>query len=78
VFGVLEQLHKVPPPWIPIALGAVAIVGVIADYLWEQRSVANDETAPRVKQKQEGGRTSTNNQAARDIKINQPPRSDRQ
>ncbi len=76
VFGVLEQLQKTPPPWIPIALGIVAILGVLADYLWEHRGDGGDQSPAKVKQEQKSGKKSTNNQAGRDINFNQPSKKD--
>ncbi len=62
VFGVLELLHKTPPAWVVLTLGAAAILGVVADYLWEQRG--GDKSA--VKQTQRIGRNSVGMQAGRD------------
>jgi len=71
IFGILDVQDKVPP-WLLVTLGALAIVGVILDYLWEYRG-AGEQSPGKVKQKQRGGKESTNNQAGRDININQPP-----
>lgn len=46
IFGVLDLVDKVPP-WILIALGAVAVVGVLADYMWGHRG-DDEETEPEV------------------------------
>lgn len=74
IFGILDVQDKLPP-WLLITLGAVAIVGVLVDYTWEHRGGEGDgEIAPqRVRQEQEGGRQSTNNQAGRDVNINRSP-----
>ncbi|WP_164478804.1 hypothetical protein [Mycolicibacterium stellerae] len=75
LFGVLDLLEKVPPPWIPISLGAVAVAGVIADYFVESRQEASSSkpsTTTRIKQKQKSGNSSQNFQAGRDIKDVQP------
>lgn len=65
IFGILELLQKTPPPWLPIALGAVAIFGVLADYLWEQRG-ASDAPTTNVNQNLQSGRGSQNVQSGRD------------
>jgi hypothetical protein len=77
IFGVLDVQDKVPP-WLLITLGAVAMAGVLANYLWEHRGGDGASQPQRVNQKQKGGRRSTNNQAGRDININQPPHTDKQ
>ncbi|WP_157546359.1 hypothetical protein [Mycobacterium sp. IS-1742] len=67
VFGVLDLLGKVPPPWVPLALGGVAIAGVLADYLVERRG-GDGQTPSTVKQKQVGRKGSMGLQAGRDIR----------
>jgi len=57
------------PHWLLIAVGSIAIVGVVADCI---RSTS--ESSPSIRQKQTGGgRNSTNNQAGRDIIFGDKP-----
>lgn len=72
VFGVLDLIDKLPP-WVLIALGAIAILGVLADYFWERRDQGSEQSSAKVHQKQQSGRKSTNHQAGRDINIHQLP-----
>lgn len=72
VFGILDLIDKVPP-LVLYSLGAIAIFGVLFDYIWQHRDGGADQSPIVVKQKQAGGRKATNNQAGRDININQPP-----
>lgn len=72
IFGILDAQDKVPS-WLLITLGALAIAGVLADVLWDRQDGGDDGAPLRMKQRQEGGRKSTNNQAGRDININQMP-----
>lgn len=76
LFGVLDLMNKVPSPWLLIALGTVAVIGVLIDYFWGRRG--DEGGAPQqVNQKQKGGQKSTLNQAGRDVTINPSPREDR-
>jgi hypothetical protein len=71
--GILG-LVPICPKWVWITLGALGFVLIVGQYVWETQGRDSDGMPQRVKQKQEGGRKSTNNQAGRDININQPPR----
>lgn len=66
IFGILDVQDKVPT-WLLITLGAVAIAGVLVDYLWEHRGGESDG-APKVKQQQRAGKDSQNVQSGRDSK----------
>jgi hypothetical protein len=77
IIGVLS-LVDFWPRWVWISLGALGLVGIIVQFVWQQRgSVGAPSNTGTVNQIQRGGgKGSTNNQAARDININQPPRKD--
>lgn len=64
LFGVLEQLKLTPPAWIPITLGALAILGVLTDYGVEKRN--SEATTDSPKQSQKLGPGSTGFVAGRD------------
>ncbi|MCA2245001.1 hypothetical protein JF781_21840 [Mycobacterium sp. WUMAC-067] len=75
IFGLLDVQDKVPRS-VLITLGALAIAGVVLDYLWQLRSGGGAAESQRIEQKQTGGRNSTNYQAGLDININQPSQTD--
>ena len=64
LFGVLELLQKTPPPWVVIGLGVAAVVGVAADYLYEQR---NADKPAKQQQRQRTGKDSNALQAGGNI-----------
>ncbi|WP_431236658.1 hypothetical protein ACQ86B_17100 [Mycolicibacterium aichiense] len=72
VFGLLDVQDKMPQS-VLIILGALAIAGVVVDYLWQLRSAGGGAEPQHIEQKQSGGPNSINNQAGRDITINQAP-----
>jgi flagellar biosynthesis component FlhA len=71
--GILG-LVPICPTWVWITLGALGLVLIVGQYIWETQGRESEGAPRRVKQSQDGGRKSTNNQAGRDININQPPR----
>ena len=77
IFGILDAQDKVPRA-VLITLGALAIAGVLVDYLWQPRTGAGGDEPQRIEQKQAGGRNSTNYQAGQDINVNQPSRGDQE
>jgi hypothetical protein len=68
VFGALGLTDKVPP-WLLITLGALAVLGVLADYMFERRSGGGNTSRTSVRQNQKSGSYSTNLQAGRDMTL---------
>jgi hypothetical protein len=51
-----------------IGLGVVGLIAIVGQFFWEHRG-DDEQPAPRVKQRQKGGRKSRNYQAGRDIRL---------
>lgn len=73
--GILG-LVPICPKAVWITLGALGLVLIVGQYVWESQSSEAEASPPLVKQKQKGGQKSTNNQAGRDININQRPQNE--
>lgn len=70
IFGAWGLTDKVPSGLL-FTLGALAAVGVLADYFWGSRGKPTATYA--AKQVQSAGDRSINNQAGRDINISDGP-----
>jgi hypothetical protein len=66
--GLLGLVHSWPQ-WLLVALGALGLVGLALEYLWEYRR-PSDGGAITIRQNQKGGPGSRNYQAGRDVRFN--------
>jgi len=66
--GILG-LVPIWPNWLWISLGIAGLLFILGQFLWERR----DEPVASIRQRQQSGKKSTNNQAGRDVIVNPPP-----